>query len=49
MPPKQAKSTPKSRIRNHATTGKPTTPSGQGVVNMGRLAPKKRAAKKRSR
>jgi hypothetical protein len=32
MSQKQARSTPKSRIRNHATTGKPTTPSGSGVV-----------------
>lgn len=28
---------PKPPVRNAATTGKPTTPSGQGVVNRGRL------------
>ena len=39
MPTK--KPPPKSPIKNRAVTGKATTPSGNGVVNMGRLAPKK--------
>ena len=38
MPP-QKKPPKKSPIRNHATTGKPTTPSGSGVV-LGRTAPR---------
>ena len=40
MPPqkKPPKSPKAPSIKNHATTGKPTTPSGSGVV-LGRLAP----------